>query len=275
MSARKAVGTDKRSPEFIESIARGFEVVRAFGESHRAMSLTEIAVITGLTRPTVRRILITLSDLGYVRIDGRLFSLTPRILELGTAYIDSIGLWEIARPHLEDLVLATGESCSIAELDGSDIVYVARVAVPKLVTLSVRIGTRFPAGVTSLGKVLLASLSDDELTRVLAIPSRSRTVPAVVLSETELRNELRTVRAQGWALTDQHLGPAIRSVATGVRDGRGRVVAAMNVNAHAAETSVEKLRGDHLPHLLQTANALSADLSRVDHLPSEPGSDFD
>lgn len=135
------------------------------------------------------------------------------------ASIDAI--WEAAQTHLRELSTATGESCSIAQLDGSDVVYLARVAVPKLVTLSVTIGTRFPAAQTSLGKVLLAALPRDELEVVLGIPSRSGITPAATLDRARLDDELRRVRAQGWAVTDQQLGPAIRSIAAPVRNGSG------------------------------------------------------
>ena len=137
------------------------------------MTLAEVATATGLARPTARRILLTLAELGYVRTGERGFTLTPRVLDLGVAYVDALGLWDVARPHLERLVERTGESCSVAQLDGSDIVYVARVAVPKIVSLTVQIGTRFPALPTSLGKVQLAALAPDELERVLAEPTRS------------------------------------------------------------------------------------------------------
>lgn len=145
-------------PDFIEALARGLDVIRAFQPGRPVMSLTEVAAATGLARPTARRILLTLQELGYARSAQGGFALTPRVIELGVSYIRSMGLWEVARPHLERLVAQTNESSSIAQLDGSDIVYVARVAVPKIVALSVQIGTRFPAMQTSLGKVLLAAL---------------------------------------------------------------------------------------------------------------------
>ena len=160
-------------PDFIEALARGLDVIAAFRPGRPTMTLTEVAASTGLARPTARRILLTLAELGYVRAVTRGFALTPRVLELGVAYVRSQGLWDVARPHLERLVSRTNESCSVAQLDGSDIVYVARVAVPKIVGLSVQIGTRFPALATSLGKVLLAALPDDEVDRVLAQPTRS------------------------------------------------------------------------------------------------------
>jgi IclR family transcriptional regulator, pca regulon regulatory protein len=164
----------------------------------------------------------------------------------------------MARPHLEALVARTGESSSMSQLDGSDIVYVARVAVPKIIALRVDIGTRFPAVETSQGKVLLAALADDERARVLAEPTRSG-LPDPAYDEDAFAEELRTVRARGWALADEELARGIRSIAVPVRDGEGRVRAAMNVTVHAAETSVETLTGDYLPMLLHAASQIAAD----------------
>jgi IclR family pca regulon transcriptional regulator len=208
-----------------------------------------------------------LRRLGYVRADGPSFALTPRVLELGTSYVESLGLWDVARPHMEALVAKTNESTSIAQLDGSDIVYVARVAVPKIVTLSVTIGTRFPALQTSLGKVLLAALPDDEVDAVLAEPSRSGITPAWQPSRAERAAALREVRARGWAITDEQLAPGIRSVAAPLRDGSGAVIAAMNVNAHARETSLQTLTKEHLPVLLEAAAEVSADYARLAAIP--------
>ncbi|MGP4047965.1 IclR family transcriptional regulator domain-containing protein [Streptomyces sp. 2A115] len=254
-------------PDFIEALARGLEVIAAFRPGQPQMSLSQVAGATGLARPTARRILLTLEELGYVRSGETGFALTPKVLELGVAYVQSMGLWDIARPHMERLVERTNESCSVAQLDGSDIIYVARVAVPKLVTLSVRIGTRFPALQTSLGKVLLAALSADELARVLAEPSRSGVTPRRQPDREECDTVLREVRARGWALTDEQLALGIRSVAAPLRDGSGRVIAALNVNCHAAETSVERLIEAHLPLLLQSAGDISADFARTSAVP--------
>ncbi|GHF91846.1 IclR family transcriptional regulator [Amycolatopsis bullii] len=255
-------------PDFIEALARGLEVITAFRPGRPAMTLAEVATAAGLARPTARRILLTLEELGYVRTDGRDYSLTPRVLDLGVAYVHSTGLWDVARPHLERLVARTNESCSIAQLDGSDIVYVARVAVPKIVGLSVQIGTRFPALPTSLGKVQLAALPPEELEAVLAEPTRSGLVPRWQPDRAERDAELREVRARGWALTDEQLALGIRSVAAPLRDGSGRVIAGVNVNCHAAETPVERLVEHHLPLLLQTAGEISADFARLDAIPA-------
>ncbi len=254
-------------PDFIESIARGFDVIKAFDPHRPTMSLSEVATAAQLARPTARRILRTLEALGYVRPVAGGFALTPRVLELGVTYAQSVGLWDVARPHMEALVARTHQSSSIAQLDGSDIVYVARVAVPKIITLAVQIGTRFPAPATSLGKVLLAGLDAAELDRVLAEPSRAGVVARWQPERGELEAVLREVRARGWALTDEQLASGIRSIAAPVRDGSGRVVAAMNVTVHAAEVSVETLTGDYLPLLLQAAGAVSADFALYDELP--------
>jgi IclR family transcriptional regulator, pca regulon regulatory protein len=248
------------SPDFIEAIARGLDVIRAFRPGQPVMSLAAVAAASELPRPTARRILLTLEQLGYVRqAEASGYELTPRVLDLGMSYVLSRGLWEIARPHMEALVALTRESTSIAQLDGSDIVYVARVAVPKIVTLSVTIGTRFPAMPTSLGKVLLAALPLAEAERVLAEPSRSGITPPWRPDAAERAAALREVRARGWALTDEQLAPGIRSVAVPLRDGDGKVIAALNVNSHAAETSLDTLIGQHLPLLIQAAGAISAD----------------
>jgi IclR family pca regulon transcriptional regulator len=258
-------------PDFIESLARGLEVIAAFRPGRGALSLSDVAATTGLARPTARRILLTLADLGYVRVEDSRFSLTPRVLDLGAAYVGSQGLWEVARPHMEVLSAGTDESCSIAQLDGSDIVYVARVAVPKIVALSVQIGTRFPALPTSLGKVLLAALDAQRLEETLAQSTRSGLTPLWRPDRRERDEVLREVRARGWAMTDQQLALGIRSVAVPVRDGADRVVAALNVNTHAAETSVERLLDHHLPLLQRAAGDIGADFARLDSLPRSSG----
>ena len=184
-------------------------------------------------------------------------------------YVNALDMWDVARPHMEKLVRQTNESTSMAQLDEEDIVYVARVAVPKIVTLSVTIGTRFPAYATSMGKVLLAAQDLNDLDYVLAEPSRSGITPKWQPTMSELVKELREVRTKGWALADQDLAPGIRSIAAGVRDGDGQVVAAINVTVHAAETPVEKLTGDYLPLLLRAAADISHDWALMESVPSK------
>ncbi|MET0768017.1 MAG: IclR family transcriptional regulator C-terminal domain-containing protein [Aeromicrobium sp.] len=252
---------------FVEAIARGLDVLRAFSPGCPTMTLTEVADAAELARPTASRILYTLESLGYVRSKDGSYALTPRVLELGMTYLQSMNLWDIARPHMEALSAATGNSSSMAQLDGSDIVYVARVAVPKIIALAVSIGTRFPAPATSLGKALLADLSDDELRTVLAEPSRAGVAARWDPTHDELVAVLDEVRAQGWALTDEQLAPGIRSVAAPVRSRDGRAFASLNVTVHAAETPVATLLEEYLPLLLEAADAISSDWTTYQSLP--------
>jgi IclR family pca regulon transcriptional regulator len=255
-------------PDFVEALARGLSVLSCFDARHPRMTLTEIAAASQLARPTARRLLLTLAELGYVRAEAGSFALTPRVLRLGMAYVSALGLWDIARPHMENLVASTKESSSMSQLDGSDIVYVARVAVPKIITLRVSIGTKFPAVRTSQGKVLLAALDETALRQVLALPSDAGLPPyADDRSMADVRDELRTVRARGWALADEELAPGIRSVAAPVRDGDGSVRAALNVTVHAAETTVQTLVTEHLPKLLRTAGDISAEWALWQDMP--------
>lgn len=259
---------ERNEGDFVEALARGLNVIRAFSTSHLALTVTEVAEATDLARPTARRLLLTLENLGYVRSADGVFALTPKILELGMSYINAQGMWDIAQPHLSALVAQTHESSSMSQLDGSDIVYTARVPVPKIIGLSVHIGTRFPAIATSMGHVLLSDLSSKELDVALKTPSQSRVVPRVKLSRKDIDATLAEVRARGWAMSDEQLSFGIRSVAAPVRDASGKVIAAVNVTVNAAETSISELKKSHLPLLLDTAKAITADFVRVSLLPT-------
>jgi len=246
--------------DFVQSLERGLAVIRAFDRTHPELSLSEVAAATGVTRAAARRFLLTLAELGYVRSDGRFFSLSPRVLELGYAYLSSLSLPEVAEPHLEHLAAEVNESSSVSVLDGFDVVYVARVPTSRIMTVSISVGTRFPAYATSMGRVLLAGLPDDELEAYLKDIKIERLTARTVASAAALRTELQRVRAQGWAMVDQELEEGLRAVAAPIRDRAGRVVAAVNVSAHAARTTLEAIRRDLVPPLLATAARISADL---------------
>src|SRR5215203_4363730 len=194
-----------RDTNYVQSLERGLAVIRAFDAEHRDLQLSEVARATGLTRAAARRFLLTLVQLGYVRVDGREFSLRPRVLELGYSYLSGITLPEVAQPHLESLVGRVDESSSVSVLDGDDVVYVARVHTKRIMTVMITVGTRFPAYATSMGRVLLAHLPPAELAEYLAraelVPLTSRTVS----DPAELEAMLGRVKDQGFALVDQEL----------------------------------------------------------------------
>ncbi|MEU6426234.1 IclR family transcriptional regulator [Microbispora sp. NPDC046973] len=246
--------------EHVQSLARGLAVIRAFDAASPELTLSEVARKTGLTRAAARRFLLTLAGLGYVRTDGRLFSLSPRVLELGYAYLSSLSLPEVALPHLERLVAEVHESASVSVLDDTDIVYVARVPTARIMRVTIAIGTRFPAYCTSMGRVLLAGLPPEDLDAYLARADLDRLTPHTTTSPVALRTALDRVRDQGWAMVDQELEEGLRSIAAPIRDRGGRVVAAVNISSHASRTTLESARRDLLPPLLATAAGIEADL---------------
>jgi IclR family transcriptional regulator, pca regulon regulatory protein len=249
-----------QSSDFVQSLERGLSVIRAFDEDHRELALSEVARSTGLTRAAARRFLLTLVKLGYVNFSQGRFSLRPRVLELGYAYLSSLSLPEVAMPHMETLVAQINESCSISVLDETDIVYVARVPTRRIMSITLAVGTRLPAFVTSMGRVLLAGLPDDELeerlARIEVVPLTSYTVKDM----DALRAILVNVRRQGYAATDQELEEGLRSLAVPLRNAAGTVTAALNLSVHASRASMASLRRDFLSLALQTAAAIEEDL---------------
>jgi len=253
-------GEEGRAPHFVQSLERGLAVIRAFDEHNPELTLSDVARRTGLTRAAARRFLLTLADLGYVRTDERWFTLSPRILELGYAYLSSLSLPEVAEPHLERLVAEVHESSSVSVLDGEDIVYVARVPTARIMTVSINVGTRFPAYATSMGRVLLSTLPEAELDAYLERVELRPLSPRTVTSRDALRAALDKVREQGWALVDQELEEGLRSVAAPIRDRSGGTIAAVNLSAHASRLTIEAARRGMVPALLATAARIEADL---------------
>ncbi len=242
--------------EFVQSLARGLEVITTFDAEHGALTLSEVATRAGLTRATARRLLLTLVELGYVRLEGRSFALTPQVLRLGSAYLTGMGLPEVAQPHLERLSSRVGESSSVAVLDGAEIVYVARVATThRLMRVGITVGTRFPAYATSMGRVLLAALPPAQ--RDASLGDLDRLTEHTEVDPTRLRDLLDGVRRDGHALVDQELEPGLRSLAVPI--ARGDVVpAAVNLSMSASSPLAGAL--DHLAALHETAAAIAADL---------------
>lgn len=251
-----------RDTNFVQSLDRGLAVIRAFDAQHPRLQLSEVARATGLTRAAARRFLLTLVQLGYVRVDGREFSLRPRVLELGYSYLSGLALPEVAQPHLETLVGRVDESSSVSVLDGDDVVYVARVHTKRIMTVLITVGTRFPAYATSMGRVLLAGLPADELTAYLQRANLRPLTSRTVTDPAKLRATLDRVRAQGYALVDQELEEGLRSAAAPVHNRDGAVIAAVNLSVSASRTTLRQLEDDYLPALLETAAQIERDLGR-------------
>ncbi|MEV1293801.1 IclR family transcriptional regulator C-terminal domain-containing protein [Pseudonocardia sp. NPDC049635] len=251
--------------EQVRSLARGLAVIRSFDADRPQQTLADVARSTGLTRAAARRFLLTLVDEGYVRTDGRLFTLTPRVLELGWSYLSAMGLPEVAAPHLERLVAAVRDSASVSVLDGDpasgyDVVYVARVPTSRIMTVTITIGTRFPAYVTSMGRVLLAALPQPALDRYLDGLRPEALTEHTVAGPGALRAELDRVRAEGYCVVDQELEAGLRSIAVPVHDRTGRVAAAVNVSTHASRRDTATLRSEVLPELRACVAAIELDL---------------
>ena len=244
----------------VQSLARGLSVIRAFGADRPEQTLSDVARVVGLSRSAARRFLLTLVDLGYVRTNGKTFALTPQVLELGYAYLSSLTLPTIAQPHLEALVKTTHESSSLAVLDGTDIVYVARVQAKRIMSVDIRVGTRFPAYATSMGRALLAGLDGEALDEQLRSATLSAYTPRTVRSVEELSDRLDEVRSLGYAVVDQELEQGLRSVAAPVRDPQGRTVAAVNVSSLVTSPDDDRAVSRFVPALRDCVAAIEADL---------------
>jgi IclR family pca regulon transcriptional regulator len=261
----QAASAPQASDQYVQSLARGLAVIRAFDTDHPVMTLTEVAARTGLTRATARRFLHTLVELGYVRTDGKTFALTAKVLQLGYAYLSGLSLPQLAQPHLEELSLKLGESTSAAVLDGTDIAYIARVTTRRIMNVGITVGTRFPAYATSMGRVLLAALPPADLRAYLAAAEIKPLTPRALGTARELLAVLDKVRAQGWCLLDQELEIGLMSVAAPVYDGPTKVVAAVNVSLQAqsvaAKPDPEAFLASVSREIVATAKLISADVS--------------
>jgi IclR family pca regulon transcriptional regulator len=243
--------------EHVQSLERGLSVIRCFDADHARLTLTDVANRTGLTRATARRLLLTLEALGYVSTNGRHFSLTPRVLDIGYAYLSSL----IAQPFHEALSEQVNESVSVTVLDGADIIYVARVPTKRIMTISLGLGSRLPAYCTSMGRVLLAELTPEQLRAIVPERLEPRT-EHTIRTRDALEAELATVRQQGWALVDEELEIGLRSLAAPLCDAGGRAVAAMNVSTHAGRTVTDEIHASILPAVLRTARDVSEALAK-------------
>lgn len=257
-----------RPAEFVEALAKGLAILEAFDAAHPEMTLSEVARRVGLSPAAARRSLITLSALGYVGSRDKRFHLKPRIMTLGSAFYFAARIDELLQPDLRDLVERFGDASSVATLDGADVIYVAHVSVQRARRAAAVVGARYPAFATSMGRVLLAGLDEDDLARRLspgalpALTSRTCTDPCA------LRAELREVRAQGYATTVDQLDYGITALAVPIRDARGRTVAALNTSGYTGVVTPESLVAERLPALREAAAHIGHELIRYPVLQS-------
>jgi IclR family transcriptional regulator, pca regulon regulatory protein len=248
--------------DFVHSLERGLAVLQVFSPEHPSVTLSQAATLTGLTRATARRILLTLEQLGYVRAEGRHFVPTPRVLGIGYAYLSSMDQWQAAHPYMVELAELTQESCSAATLDGTEVVYVARVPSTRVMSVNLNVGARVPAYATSMGRVLLGGLPPETLDRYFAGVRLLPLTPHTVTDEAALREHIAEAREQGWSLVDEELEDGLRSIAAPIYDRYGRLDAALTICGHAGRVTSAQLRDEFLPHLLIAAKQITDQVRR-------------
>src|SRR4029453_78991 len=249
--------------EAMGGLAKGLQVIRAFTRDHSSLTLSEIAGITRLPPATARRCLLTLEELGYVTRNGRTFLLRPKVLELGAAYLESMDIEHLTKTHLEELARVTGDSAALSVLDGNDIVYVARTSVRTLVRLEAHVGSRFPAHVTSMGRVLLAGLSAELLDQYFRTQKFVALTTQTVTDPRKLRQLIEECRRGGYSAVEDELAYGVVAVAVPVFDQSGRVVAALNSSSHSRKISKTRLVRDRLALLQELSAQISRELLRV------------
>lgn len=254
----RSAGAEPVDREFMTTLAKGLTVMRAFSADRPAMTLSETAALAELTRATARRILRTLSALGYVAQNGRQFSLTPRVLELGFGYLSSQSWIDQALPLLKELSATVQESCSAAILQGTDIVYVARIPTSRIMSAALTVGSRLPAFHTSLGRVQLGYVDDAELwQRVMSLRLQAFTTQTITEPQA-LFDRIKADRAQGFSIVDEELERGLRSIAVPIVDRRGNAVAGLNLSTNSTRITRNHMREDFLPRLKGVAGEISS-----------------
>ena len=247
---------NRNNPDFVSALERGLEVIKAFGADADGLTLSEVAIRTGLTRGTARRFLLTLHALGYLRLEGKTFHLAPKALDLGYAYLSSLPIWKAAHPIMKEVTETLGESCSLGVLDGVDVVYIARQP-PKHSTFSpINVGMRMPAYINAMGRVLLAGLSPSQLDDYFSRAILKKITAHTVASEPALRTLLKKISADQYALAERQADVGILSIAVPVLSRSGRMEFALNASSVAGRASKADLKGRFLPVLRSAAEQL-------------------
>jgi len=261
MATPSAANDLRPGDAYVQSFARGLQVIRSFSAAAPRQTLTEVAGRTGLTRAGARRILLTLQTLGYVESDGKQFALTPRILDLGFAYLSSMPMWNVAEPLMEALVEQVKESCSAGVLEGTDIIYVLRVSTRKIMRNALGVGSRLPAYCTSMGRMLMAGLPDEEVVSLLRASQIEARTRHTITGVDALLTRVQQARRQGWCLVNQELEEGLVSVAAPVTDRSGRTIAVINISGQANRTPPRQMQDTMVPALRATALAVSERLA--------------
>ena len=238
-----------REGDIIQGLAKGLAVIEVFDAAHARLSITDVAALTGLERATARRCLLTLTSLGYASYDGKFFMLTPRVLRLGHSYLAATPLPGIIQPVLERLTAATGESASASVLDGTDILYIARASLRRVMSINLSPGTRLPAYCSSMGRVLLAAMPPAAARSVLERSELLANTPNTKTDIGVLMDELALVGRQGYAVIDEELELGLRSIAVPLLNARGETIAALNIGAQAARIGVDAMVTQYLPQM--------------------------
>lgn len=244
-------------PNFMTSLARGLAVIRAFSDQRRSLTIAQVSHKTGIPRAAVRRCLYTLKQLGYADTDGSTFSLKPKVLTLGYSYLSSTPLTVSALPFLNNISRALNESCSLAVLDENEVLYVARSATSRIMSVSLNTGSRLPAYCTSLGRAILAHLPPEAIDEYFGGIELKAFTNRTIVSAARLREVLAEVRENGYALVEEELEVGLRSIAVPVRGASGTVVAALNVGAQATRVTARQMKSEFLPVLLRGAQEMS------------------
>ena len=251
---------DEQHADFVTAFARGLAVIRTFERGAESLTLSQVAARTNLTRGSARRFLLTLEALGYVSQNGNNFQLSPKVLDLGYSYLSSIPLWEKAQPFMKEIVDTIDESCSLGVLDGPDVVYIARVPPRHVYTIPVQVGTRMPAYVNAMGRVLLAALSDASLKRYFTELQPRQLTPRTTTNVEQLREVVARARVEGYAMPEDEVYEGRRSLAVPIRNREGDTIASINVSAMNSRADRDKFHGTFLPLLQRAAQQIGSSL---------------
>ena len=242
--------------DFIAGLAKGLTVIECFEAGRERLTIADVARTTGISRAAARRCLLTLERLRYAEFDGKFFRLTPRVLRLGYAYLSATALPQILQPYLERLSEMTKESCSASILDSREVVYIARSAQKRIMSVGLNIGTRLPAYCTSMGRVLLASLPPDEARRRILASERHKLTTGTLVAMRDLVLSVARAREKGFAIVDQELEIGLASISVPVYNSAGTCVAAVNISAQSQRLSARDLEAQFLPHLVALQRAV-------------------